>query len=56
VNGVRACPGEGLKEICPCSRVERCCGCRGVCVGGSERDGPIANRYAIMGGLYINEQ
>ena len=48
MNGVRACPGEGLEEVFPSSRDERCCRCRGVGVGGSERDGPIANRYAVM--------
>ena len=55
MNGVRACPVQGLEEIWPCSRIVRCCGCRGVCIGGSERDGPIANRYAVNGDC-INEQ
>jgi len=49
VNGVRARPGEGSEEICPCSGDVGCCGRGGICVRGSERDGPIADRYAVSG-------
>jgi len=49
MEGMLAGPGEGMEEIWPCSGVIGCCGCRGICVGGSERDGPIADWYAVMG-------
>lgn len=48
MNGVLAGPVKGLKEIWPCSGVVGCYGCGGICVGGSERDGPIADRYPIL--------
>lgn len=49
VKGVHACPSQGLEEIWPCSSGVGGYGCRSIGVGGSERDGPVADRYAVKG-------